>query len=134
MEYGLKENTILRIQSVLADFPQIEEAILYGSRAKGNYKNGSDIDLTFKDENLTLFILGKVDEQLDDLLLPYTFDLSIYHQINSPELLDHMNRVGKLFFSQKTGKLIFPQTMTNLNCQTSYSCHLIINYSVLLPF
>lgn len=101
MEYGLKENTILRIQSILANFPQIEEAILYGSRAKGNYKNGSDIDLTFKGENLTLFILGKVDEQLDDLLLPYTFDLSIYHQINSPELLDHMNRVGKLFFYKK---------------------------------
>lgn len=102
MEYGLKENVILRIQSVLANFPEIEEVILYGSRAKGNYKNGSDIDLTFKGKQLTLTILGKVDEQLDDLLLPYTFDLSIYHQINSPELLDHMNRVGKLFFCRKS--------------------------------
>lgn len=102
MEYGLKENTILRIQSVLANFPEIEEVILYGSRAKGTYKNGSDIDLTLKGKQLTLTILGKVDEQLDDLLLPYTFDLSIYHQINSPELLDHMNRVGKLFFSKKS--------------------------------
>ncbi len=101
MEYGLKENVIQRIQSVLANFPEIEEAILYGSRAKGNYKNGSDIDLTLKGKQLTLTILGKVDEQLDDLLLPYTFDLSIYHQINSPELLDHMNRVGKLFFCKK---------------------------------
>lgn len=101
MEYGLKENVIQRIQSVLANFPEIEEAILYGSRAKGNYKNGSDIDLTLKGKQLTLTILGKVDEQLDDLLLPYTFDLSIYHQINSPELLDHMNRVGKLFFYKK---------------------------------
>jgi len=101
MEYGLKENTILRIQSVLASFPEIEEVILYGSRAKGNYKNGSDIDLTFKGKNLTLLIVGKVNEQLDDLLLPYTFDLSIYHQINNPDLLDHMNRVGKLFFSKK---------------------------------
>ncbi|WP_229215888.1 nucleotidyltransferase domain-containing protein [Dyadobacter frigoris] len=73
--------------------------MLYG--AKGNYKNSSDIDLTLKGKQLTLFILGKVDEQLDDLLLPYTFDLSIYHQINSPELLHHMNRVGKLFFSKK---------------------------------
>lgn len=102
MEYGLKENIIQRIQSVLSNFPEIEEATLYGSRAKGNYKNGSDIDLTLKGKNLTLLILGKVDEQLDDLLLPYTFDLSVYHQITSPELLDHMNRVGKLFFSKKT--------------------------------
>ncbi|MCF2446054.1 nucleotidyltransferase domain-containing protein [Dyadobacter sp. CY345] len=83
MEYGLKENIIQRIQSVLSNFPEIEEVTLYGSRAKGNYKNGSDIDLTLKGKNLTLLILGKVDEQLDDLLLPYTFDLSIYHQINS---------------------------------------------------
>lgn len=101
MHYGLKENTILRIQSVLANFPEIEEVILYGSRAKGNYKNGSDIDLTFKGKQLTLAILGKLDEQLDDLLLPYTFDLSIYHQINNPDLLDHMDRVGKLFFSKE---------------------------------
>lgn len=62
MHYGLKENTILRIQSVLAGFPEIEEVILYGSRAKGNYKNGSDIDLTFKGKQLTLAISGKVDE------------------------------------------------------------------------
>ena len=102
MEYGLKENVIQRIQAVLANFPEIEEAILYGSRAKGTYKNGSDIDLTLKGKQLTLTILGKVDEQLDDLLLPYTFDLSIYHQINSLELLDHMNRVGQLFFSKKS--------------------------------
>ncbi|WP_159468736.1 nucleotidyltransferase domain-containing protein [Dyadobacter sp. 3J3] len=101
MEYGLKENTILRIQSVFTNFPEIEEAILYGSRAKGNFKNGSDIDLTLKGKQLTLTILGKIDEQLDDLLLPYTFDLSIYHQINSPELLDHMARVGEIFFSKK---------------------------------
>jgi len=102
MKYGLKENIIQRIQSVLSNFPEIEEATLYGSRAKGNYKNGSDIDLTLKGKNVTLLILGKVDEQLDDLLLPYTFDLSVYHQINSPELLEHMNRVGKLFFCKKT--------------------------------
>jgi predicted nucleotidyltransferase len=102
MKYGLKEHTILKIQSVLDNFPEIEEAVLYGSRAKGNYKNGSDIDLTLKGKDLNLLLLGKVDEQLDDLLLPYTFDLSIYHQISSPALLDHISRVGKTFFSNKT--------------------------------
>ena len=46
MKFGLKDITIQKIQQVLAAFPQVEEAILYGSRAKGNYKDGSDIDLT----------------------------------------------------------------------------------------
>jgi predicted nucleotidyltransferase len=82
--------------------------VLYGSRAKGNYKNGSDIDLTLKGKNLNLLILGKIDEQLDDLLLPYTFDLSIYHQISNAELLNHMNRVSKIFFSNKTENTFFP--------------------------
>jgi predicted nucleotidyltransferase len=109
MEHGLKEHTIQKIQSVLGNFPEVEEAVLYGSRAKGNYKNGSDIDLTLKGKNLNLLILGKIDEQLDDLLLPYTFDLSIFHQISNPELLDHMNRAGKLFFSNKTENTFFPK-------------------------
>ena len=108
MEFGLKEHVIQKIQSVLENFPEIEEAVLYGSRAKGNYKNGSDIDLTLKGKNLNLLILGKIDEQLDDLLLPYTFNLSIYHQISNAEFLNHINRVGKIFFSNKTENTFSP--------------------------
>ncbi len=54
-QFGLKPETINIIQTSLASFPEIESAILYGSRAKGNYKNGSDIDLTLKTQkNVTL--------------------------------------------------------------------------------
>ena len=45
MKFGLKEKTITDIQSVFATVPEIEKAIIYGSRAKGNFKNGSDIDI-----------------------------------------------------------------------------------------
>jgi len=50
----VKEATIRKIRAVLAEFPQVEKAVLYGSRAKGNYKNGSDIDLTLCGADFTL--------------------------------------------------------------------------------
>ncbi len=56
----------------------LEEAILYGSRAKDTYKPGSDIDLTLKGQELDISVMNKISIKLDDLLLPYTFDLSIY--------------------------------------------------------
>ena len=71
----------------------VEQAILYGSRAKGNYKEGSDIDLTVKG-NLTFDDLVKMSVNLDDLNLPWKIDLSLYTQIENKDLLDHIDRVG----------------------------------------
>jgi predicted nucleotidyltransferase len=70
MAYGLKAKVIDRIKKVFASYPEVEEAILYGSRAKGNYSNGSDIDLVLKGNKLDETILRKIRRQLDDLLLP----------------------------------------------------------------
>ncbi len=94
MRFGLKDETIQKIISVFYCFSEIEKVILYGSRAKGNYKNGSDIDITLKGEGLNLSILNKIESKLDDLFLPYSFDISIYHQISNKELLEHIERVG----------------------------------------
>jgi len=99
MNYGLKETTIQKIQAVLMGYPQIEKAILYGSRAKGNYKNGSDIDLTLcGGPDLTLRVLYKVMDALDDLWLPYTIDLSIWAHISDAEVREHIQRVGLPFY------------------------------------
>ena len=101
--FGLKEKKIKKIQAVFAAFPQIEKAMLFGSRAKGNHKNGSDIDLTlFGGEDLTLEVLYRIMDEIDDLLLPYTFDLSIFHQISDPDVIDHIRRVGVVFYDKKT--------------------------------
>ncbi len=78
MKYGLSNRTLQKIQSVLSHYPQVERAILYGSRATGTYRNGSDIDLTLYGDALTHSILSRIDTELDDLLLPYTIDLSIF--------------------------------------------------------
>lgn len=100
MNYGLTENTTQKILAVFNNSPEIEEVIIYGSRAKGNFRAGSDIDLVFKGHNLNSFIIGKIDQELDDLLLPYLFDLSVYDQISNSELLEHINRAGKKFYNK----------------------------------
>lgn len=101
MKYGLENSVIEAIEKVLSGFPEVEEAIIYGSRAKGNYKNGSDIDITLKGESLNMTVLNSIVNHLDDLLLPYTFDLSIYKQISNMDLIEHISRVGLIFYVKK---------------------------------
>ena len=98
MRFGLKESVLDQISSVFAASGEVDEAILYGSRAKGCHKPGSDIDITFKGDALTLKELNRISLVLDDLLLPYTFDLSIYQHIDDPDLLAHIKRVGKILY------------------------------------
>ncbi|MDH5298814.1 MAG: nucleotidyltransferase domain-containing protein [Desulfobulbaceae bacterium] len=83
---------------VFAAHPEVEEAILYGSRAKGNERPGSDIDLTLNGPNLNLQVINRISRELDDLLLPYTIDLSVFRQISNSDLLDHIERVGQVFY------------------------------------
>lgn len=98
MEFGLTENVIEKIRDVFRLYPEIDEAIIYGSRAMDKYKTASDIDLTFKGNDLSLNVLSKIEWALDDLLLPYTFDLSIFNKITNPDLVDHIKRVGRTFY------------------------------------
>lgn len=98
MNYGLKESQIQQILSIFSKFKEIEKAILYGSRAKGNYKPASDIDLVLIGDALNLTVLNQIELALDDLYLPNVFDLSILHQIANPDLIDHINRVGIVLY------------------------------------
>ena len=100
MKFGLDDTVVKSIQNVIAHFPEIEEVILYGSRANGNYTPGSDIDLTFTGEKLNLSIINKLSLLLDDLYLPYTFDLSVFSQIDNAALIEHIHRVGIVFYKK----------------------------------
>lgn len=100
--FGLNETVIQKIEAVFIHYPAVEKAVLYGSRAKGNYKNGSDIDLTlYGGAELTLNLLYRISEHLDDLLLPYMIDLSIFHHISDSDLTDHIQRVGITFYRKQ---------------------------------
>ncbi|MDZ7718255.1 MAG: nucleotidyltransferase domain-containing protein [Balneolaceae bacterium] len=100
MKYGLKPHIWNQIISCVKKNDRIEEVILYGSRAKGTHKEASDIDLVLKGEEITTKDQLRLENELDDLLLPWKFDVSIFHNITNPELLDHIRRVGVTVYKQ----------------------------------
>jgi predicted nucleotidyltransferase len=101
MKYGLPDTAIQSICTVLSRYPQVKRAVLYGSRAEGSHKNGSDIDLTLHGGvDLTLPVLYKILDNLDDLLLPYTIDLSIFNDIEDPDVIAHIQRAGVTFYEK----------------------------------
>lgn len=101
MSYGLPTEQINEIRGIFAAFPELEQAILFGSRAKGNYKPGSDIDIALRGKELNYKGLLSLYNQLEDLDLPNTFDLVIYDNIQEPELVNHIDRVGIPLFTRK---------------------------------
>ncbi|MES2162317.1 MAG: nucleotidyltransferase domain-containing protein [Pseudomonadota bacterium] len=96
--FGLKNSVVASICTVFSAYPEIEQVILYGSRAQGTFMRGSDIDLCLTGAGLNMPLLLKIENQLDDLLLPYKIDLSIRNRIDNPELLAHIERVGVSFY------------------------------------
>ncbi len=92
--HGLAEKVLRRIIEVLERHPEIEQAILFGSRAKGTHRPGSDIDLALSGQALDWRKLGRIDEDLDDLLLPYTFRLIHLSEATDPDIRAHIARVG----------------------------------------
>ena len=106
--FGLKEATINKIMAVFEKYTQIEKILLYGSRAKGNYRNGSDIDLTLIGDQLNYSQLSSIESDIDDLFLPYSFDISIFKDIDNPDLVEHINRVGVVLY-EKDSLSAFPK-------------------------
>jgi uncharacterized protein len=100
MKFGLPPAAIQKIYTVLDRYSQVDKAVLYGSRAKGSNKTGSDIDLALVGQDLTFDLLFKILNDLDDSDLPYTVDLSILHEIGDPDVVDHIKRVGKTFYKR----------------------------------
>ena len=98
--YGLDNEEMNLLRQVFTSINGLDEVILYGSRAKGNYKPFSDIDITLKGESLTEEELSEVCLKLSDSTLPYFCDVSLFHHLSSPSLIDHINRRGKLIYKR----------------------------------
>lgn len=96
----MKQEHIDMINQCFAQYSSVLKVVLYGSRAKGNYKNGSDIDLTIIDQGLSFSDLLQIENKLDDLLLPYKIDLSLKRQIGNSDLIEHIERVGEVFYEK----------------------------------
>ncbi|WP_337841617.1 nucleotidyltransferase domain-containing protein [Rheinheimera sp.] len=98
--FGLTSSQFQAIQQVLANTLNLEQAIIYGSRALGREKPGSDIDLMLVGEHFSHTDLLHLMNELDDLLTPYSFDLCRQQDISHPDLLEHIARVGQLFYQR----------------------------------
>ena len=102
MRYGLSERTLSTINAIFQKYPDVKQVILYGSRAKGNFRNGSDIDLSLKTEDsFTRTSLLGIANDFDDSDLPYFVDVSVYDKLSSQSLKAHIDRVGKVIYSSQ---------------------------------
>ena len=100
MQYGLPEKTLATLNSIFRNYPGIRQVLLYGSRAMGNYRMGSDIDLTIKAaDNFTFSDLLHIAGDFDDSDMPYFVDVSIYESIKNNDLKSHIDRMGKVIYS-----------------------------------
>lgn len=105
MPYGLKDSELTTLKALFAKNDRLERVILYGSRAKGTYKPFSDVDITLVGRELTHSDLNRMILDIDDLLLPYMFDISIYHTLKSSDLIDHINRRGIVIYEKDAPEL-----------------------------
>jgi len=101
---GLTKEEINSINAVFSKYAEIEKVLIYGSRAKGNYRPASDIDLTLIGREIDLNLQSKIEFDLEDLMLPYKFDISVYDKITNPDFLDHIDRVGLEFYQKAKQK------------------------------
>lgn len=98
MKYGLEEQTLQTIFLIFGKYPEVEKVILYGSRAKGNFKPFSDIDITLKGK-ISPETLLSINCAFSESSLPYLFDISIFNDLDNQNLIDHINRWGKVIYT-----------------------------------
>lgn len=104
MDLGLSQSDIDYIVKVISEFSEIEKATVFGSRAKGNFKPGSDVDIAIYGENITFDTISAVHSRLEEQgPLPYFFDVVDYTHLKHKDLKEHIDRVGKVIFERENG-------------------------------
>lgn len=102
MKHGLQKRYLDSIIEASGEFPEIEEVLLFGSRAKGNAKKASDIDLAIKGRDVTDTTIRRLSARLnEELPFPFFFDVLRYESIRNPDLVDHIDRIGKVIYKKK---------------------------------
>ncbi|MDZ7868559.1 MAG: nucleotidyltransferase domain-containing protein [Rheinheimera sp.] len=99
-QFGLSGPQLTAIRQIFSHYPDIQSVTLYGSRAMERYRPGSDIDLVISGTDFSHQQLLQLMNGLDDLMLPFRFDLCRHQDISNPDLLQHIERVGRLFYQK----------------------------------
>ena len=96
MKFGLSDTVIKELQDVFRRHANIEKVLIFGSRSKGNYRAGSDIDLAVIGKDIDYNLLLSILCEIDDLDLLYTVDLLDYQKKKGTPIGDHIDRVGQV--------------------------------------
>jgi predicted nucleotidyltransferase len=104
-EFGLTEKDLSIILDVLSRTEHVEIAIIFGSRAKGNYKTGSDVDIALNGRNLCVEDITRISYWLnEETILPYKFDIVNYHTLKESALTAHIDRVGIVIYNKENSR------------------------------
>jgi predicted nucleotidyltransferase len=98
--FGLTQADLRFIVEVIKSYPQVDEALIFGSRALSRHKKGSDIDIALKGREIGLSasaIAGILNEESP---LPYFCDVLDYNLIDNEGLRDHIDRVGQHIYKK----------------------------------
>ena len=98
--FGIYPKSFAVLQKIFSNHVNVSEVKIYGSRAKGNYREGSDIDLVITDD-IEYSELYSIISEIEESIIPYLVDISVYSQLNSESLKEHINRVGKIFYKKE---------------------------------
>lgn len=96
--YGIEMQYWEMIREIFSRFPHVEEVVLFGSRAKGTYKKGSDIDVALKGEAVDKDDLSAIGALLEDSCLPWMADVVVYRYLTNKDLKEHIDRIGKVIY------------------------------------
>jgi uncharacterized protein len=99
MDFGLNDKTINILKEFFSNYSQLDEVKIYGSRAKGDFKKGSDIDFAIYG-NIDFKLLRNICSKLEELPIPYKFDVTDYKTIENSKLKEHIDRIGKHFYKK----------------------------------
>ncbi len=99
--FGLLSRDMEYILKALKKYPEIESAYIFGSRAIGNYKKSSDVDIAIKGKTLDRRTVNRISDELNEVYpIPYFFDVIHYDIISSEELKKHIDEFGKLIYEK----------------------------------
>ena len=99
-KFGLPERTIKELLAYFKSKPEVKKVMIYGSRAKGNFKNGSDIDFAVWTDGKSAYEL-RIEAELDDLETPYMFDVTDYKNLTHEGMKNSIDRDGVLFYKKE---------------------------------
>lgn len=101
MSYSLQQRDRDFLLAAFGQFPEIEQVLIFGSRAKGNTRAGSDIDLAVKSAVVMDMTITQLRAMLNDLPLPFFFDIVDCKTIQNKNLAEHINRVGQIVYKKE---------------------------------